>query len=84
MKQNTNNAVSVHVHGIYNALVSEVYAHANDKRSHKISAPENRKELKERLHLKKKDKVEIYKWNFYNRLHTGSENWSCIENNITT
>lgn len=42
--------------------MSEVCAHANDKRSHKISALENHKELKERLHLQAEiDKVEFYK-----------------------
>lgn len=54
--------------GYINILVSEVYAHANDKRSHKISAPENHEELKGRLYFKEderaRDKVEIYKWNF--------------------
>lgn len=39
--------------------MSEVYAHANDKRSHKRNALENHKKLKERLH--KKDKVKIFK-----------------------
>lgn len=52
--------------GYINILVSEVYAHANDKRSHKISAPENHEELKGRLYFKEKERERERetKWKF--------------------